>query len=159
MTPGRNLGREIKKSRRRPENEVVHPARKLVRVQQERQQPNGGLSHLPLESPSSSERMTAEEFVTETGRKHSLVVVTAFDGDLDLFTIPITTAQDVLHATNHLQEHGFVTHTCGDLSVHVHAPHRKEHSWGDRGWNCEVGLTVEECENARKEVFRDAAGI
>jgi hypothetical protein len=33
-----------------------------------------------------------------------------------------------------------------DNSVHVHAPHRKEHSWDDRGWSCVHGLTVAGCE-------------
>lgn len=73
----------------------------------------------------------------------------SFDGDYDL-RVGAATASDLIQLVATLQEHGFELSFHRDNSVHVHAPHRNDHEWGDRGWNCEMGLTVAGCEAFRK---------
>jgi hypothetical protein len=94
--------------------------------------------------------MTAKEFVAEQAKRFGLVPNTSFDGDVDLRVVTIegrqASASDLIQLAAILQEAEYSIAFMKDNSVHVHAPHRKEHSWSDRGWDCTHGLTIEGCE-------------
>lgn len=91
------------------------------------------------------------EFLEKEAKRFGFVSVKVFDGDRDIRPErgPGPSAADLMQLCANLEEAGFSLSFGKDNSVHVHAPHRKEHSWGDRGWDCTYGLTAEGC-----EVFR-----
>lgn len=100
--------------------------------------------------------MTAKEFLAKEALRFGHYPVDAFDGDVDLrpgyevSTGKVTTsAEDLIQLAHNLQEAGYSLTFMRDTSIHVHAPHRKEHSWDDRGWGCTHGLTVQGCEKFR----------
>jgi hypothetical protein len=99
------------------------------------------------------ENMNAKKFLEQAAKKHGLWLVSkAIDGDIDLVPNRLETpsAKDLISLCAVLVEEGYSLHFMKDEGVvHVHAPHRKEHNWGDRGWGCTHGLEVRQCEVMR----------
>ena len=105
--------------------------------------------------------MTTSEYLAEQAKVYNFSVSQSFDGDYDLrpgifssdHYLPSASAPDLIQLAALLQEGEFSLFFAKDNSIHVHAPHRKEHSWGDRGWDCERGLTIKGCEavHARRQ--------
>lgn len=105
--------------------------------------------------------MTAKEFLEQQAGRFGFTTHKAFDGDHDLRVAPLPMAppfnkagaSDLIQLAVILQEAEYSLTFMKDNSIHVHAPHRKEHSFGDRGWDCTHGLTVQGCEVC--EVFKN----
>lgn len=100
--------------------------------------------------------MNAKEHLRQQAERLGFTMFDAYDKDVDLrpnYEVgtgkTTTSAADLIQLAAILQEEGYGLTFMKDNSVHVHAPHRKEHSWGDRGWDCDYGLTVEGCETFR----------
>lgn len=93
--------------------------------------------------------MTASEFLAREAKRFGFVSIEdPLDGDRNIRPErgPGPSAADLMQLCAILQEAEYTLSFMKDNSVHVHAPHRKEHSWGDRGWDCTHGLTVQGCE-------------
>ena len=73
------------------------------------------------------------------------------DKDVDLRPDDGCNAGDVIQLLALLQGLEFQTFVMRDNSIHVHAPHRKEHAWADRGWECPWGLSVQGCDLFRRK--------
>ena len=96
--------------------------------------------------------MTTKEFLEKEAGRFGFNVTKVFDGDYDLrVAVAKASASDLIQLVAILEENAFSLTFLRDNSIHVHAPHRKEHSWGDRGWDCTYGLTILGCETFRKE--------
>lgn len=97
--------------------------------------------------------MNAKEFLKQQAERFTFTLFDTWDKDVDLRPAyevgtgkTTTSAADLIQLAAILQEAEYGLTFMKDNSIHVHAPHRKEHSWGDRGWTCDHGLTVEGCE-------------
>jgi hypothetical protein len=96
--------------------------------------------------------MNASEYLEKEAKRFGFACsVDPLDGDRTLRPErgPGPSAADLMQLMANLSEAEYTFWFAKDNSVHVHAPHRKEHSWGDRGWDCTHGLTVEGCETFR----------
>lgn len=104
--------------------------------------------------------MNASEFLEKEAERFGFAMFKSHDGDRDLRVGPSlskvahphskdASASDLMQLAAILQEAEYGLTFMKDNSIHVHAPHRKEHSWGDRGWSCTHGLTIEGCEVTR----------
>lgn len=95
--------------------------------------------------------MNAAQWLFQEGKRFGFLAHKSHDGDMDLRVVHITnlqaSASDLIQLAANLTEVGYNLTFMKDNSIHVHAPHRKEHSWGNRGWDCEHGLTVQGCEH------------
>ena len=74
----------------------------------------------------------------------------AADTDIDLRPMDVASVYDCIQLLALLQDAEFGVYPLKDNSIHVHAPHRKKHSWDTRGWDCPWGTSVKGCEIARK---------
>ena len=92
---------------------------------------------------------TAEDFLMRTTTKWGFKTRKAFDGDYDLEPFPNAKAINTIRLLEELTRYEFKFFFPGDV-IHIHAPHRKQHNWFDRGWECPFGLTVYGCEEMRK---------
>lgn len=82
--------------------------------------------------------MQAREFIEDLAAKYGLEAVKSWDSDMDIM-LPEGKAPPGL--LRDLQKHGFqysFPEEGAVTEVHIHAPHRKEKSWYDRGWAWEV---------------------
>ena len=88
--------------------------------------------------------MRARQFVEDLATKYGLEAVESWDKDMDIMLPEGKTPPGLLRD---LQTHGFKYSFPeeGEVTeVHIHAPHRKEKSWYDRGWDWEVEGTEQE---------------
>lgn len=92
--------------------------------------------------------MTSREFLEAEAKRFKFVATKSWDGDMDIRSDG-GSASDLMQLLANLQEAEYVLSFGKDNSVHVHAPHRKEHNWGDRGWDCTHGLTSRGCATFR----------
>jgi len=95
--------------------------------------------------------VNAKEFLKKEAKTYRFKVEDAEDGDLDLRPEIQNrdgnpSAHDLIEMAATLMEVGYSLTFMKGTTIHVHAPHRKEHSWDDRGWDCAHLAPVEECE-------------
>ena len=83
-------------------------------------------------------KLTYKDLLHNIAAKFGLEAEVVFDGDMDILIpggkIPIGLLKD-------LRGYGFKYYPPEDEfgeELHIHAPHRKEKSWFDRGWDWEV---------------------
>ena len=82
--------------------------------------------------------MRAREFVETLANKYGLEIAESWDKNIDIMLPEGKTPPGLLRD---LQQKGFKYSFPeeGEITeVHIHAPHRKEKSWYDRGWDWEV---------------------
>ncbi len=100
---------------------------------------------------------TAAEFLEQTAARYQFSATKSSDGDYDLRPdAPLSkvahphasspSVGDLMQLVFYLEKADYELYFQRDNSIHVHAPHRKEHNWGDRGWDCTHGLTIKGCE-------------
>ncbi len=82
--------------------------------------------------------MRAREFVESLADEFGLEVVESEDTDMDIMLPEGKVPAGLL---DKLQRYGFRHYLYPEdnpTEIHIHAPHRKEKSWYDRGWDWEL---------------------
>ena len=84
--------------------------------------------------------MRAREFVESLAEKYGLEAVKSWDSDMDIMLPEGKVPTGLL---GELKRLGFKCtfhpeDSDNPTEVHIHAPHRKEKSWSDRGWDWEL---------------------
>lgn len=82
--------------------------------------------------------MRAREFVVSLAEEFELQAVESEDTDMDIM---LPEGKVPMGLLGRLQKHGFKHYLYPEdnpTELHIHAPHRKEKSWYDRGWDWEV---------------------
>lgn len=82
--------------------------------------------------------MRARELIEDLAAEYGLEAVESEDTDMDIMLPEGKVPAGLL---GKLQEFGFRHYLLPEddpTELHIHAPHRKERSWRDRGWDWEV---------------------